>query len=1070
MRALALHARSLDEAGYRAARSALDTEDPDDRATALFLATVRRDGEAVGLALRDPLLRRRAMSAAIRVPVPEPALLAQALSPVRAVRHDVHSVLRLSRRRALADRFLPQVHARYGDDDAARLLPACSPDTVDAWLPRLTAVPSSVLHRLARTAPLALAAHLVRTRPDDNADPMLVYGFDRSHAGTVDVLARDPAATALLLERAPGLLTLRAARTLLRRPAELAAALRSSALRELSIAPGPLSRKARRALGACPPEDVVLLAEALHVVHDWGVWGGEEPLLALLPPEERRRAVERRLEDEETGAAEVAGPVAALAPADRAEAVGRLLDGPGRRASHHRAELLSLLPPEGAEGPLGELSSADRPHERMEAWEGLLRCVVREGDPRGYARILLSCERAWHDQEPVRRRVLEAAGDAPAGLLRAAPYAALRDAVMTTTQSHDTTPHALDAAARWLRATVAALARCGGTERAAEVVDLLLRVLGDPRREGRIAPLDLDEETARAVAEHCGTQPGPGLVVLGELLARHLAALPALDTALGRLALAEPHGARGRRAAALRLADPATRDARCAELLAAAPALVAVPEVWSTLARRRTDLVDAVLGSGGLPPHWAPVERRLTLGRWLPHQRTLLDARLARIAADDGAPLDRRTDATALLGDPAALRELVATGPQPVAAAACLALGERAAATGGTAAHPGVLDLLLERAVTGGVRGRAAARGVQALLAAGDDRDAVVCFGALLADTSASVGGRKAAARELAARPSPAALTALLAGWDAPDQHRDVHAALVAPLVEEVDRPGVADRLAARLHHRAVRERVVAATPRRAGAAQALRLFLARTAAGAEAGTAGAAAGALRGPAPESRDLRAVLVAAATDPERPEPVRIRLVELMCGWARSAPHRADLTAALGALADQALGAEPAGRREALRVLTTVGGAWGVRATEALDPLVYALERAGLRHTASRTAMKAALAALQAGEASPERWERWLALAQERPGCLDPLRGRVGGRRGTRTEPVAAVVAMLRGHGSVTAGLAAVQLVVRAGDRAGWAAPWPAELDLLRASPHPPVAEAALLADLARPASA
>lgn len=160
MRAIATHTRSLDEAAYRAAHAALDSGTPDDRVLALFLATVRRDLDAVADALADPLLRRHALSAAIRLPVPGQALEKLILDGPVAVRRNTYGVLRLSRRYALADRLVGEVHARHGDEDTARLLAACTPKTVRQWLGRLTRVPATVLHALARRAPGPVAEHL----------------------------------------------------------------------------------------------------------------------------------------------------------------------------------------------------------------------------------------------------------------------------------------------------------------------------------------------------------------------------------------------------------------------------------------------------------------------------------------------------------------------------------------------------------------------------------------------------------------------------------------------------------------------------------------------------------------------------------------------------------------------------------------------------------------------------------------------------------------------------------------------------------------------------------------------
>ncbi|MEV6077198.1 hypothetical protein AB0L80_19090 [Streptomyces sp. NPDC052069] len=1074
MRAIAEHTRSLDDEDYRAARAALDTADPDDRRLALFLAVVRRDLETVALALADPVLRPRALSAAIRLPVPEQALESLALGPLRAVRHDTYRVLRLSRRRALADRILPRVQELHGDEDAARLLPACTPDAVGQWLPRLSGVPQGILFTLTRTAPRALAAHLADRAPSDGRDQ---WEAARPRDGSRQLVSRltayDPAAGALLLERAPHLVTGPAALVLLREPAAVAASLRRTGTERVPLAPGPLSRRVRRALDACGPQDAALLADVLRVEHDIGgptdCWTTAEPLLALLPPAARRRAVEARLEGSRGRWTGLIGPVASLDPADRTEIAGRLLNGRAGRRAYPRTRIASLLPPAEAEPLLRELSAAHRPWERALAWAALLRCVNEHRDPQAYARVLLSCERAWHDQEEVRRTALLAAGAAHGPLLDAAPFAALRDAATTTVQSRDSTAQTLRAAEKWLRRTALRAVRAGDAERAAAVVGLLVQVLDDPRGSGDVRPLDMTGAGARAVWERCGTPRPAHVLLFAGLFARHLAQLPALDGAVGRAALDDPHGERGRRAAALLLADPVTRERRCAELLAADVSFVAVSEVWRTLSRRRTDLLDTVMGAD-LPSRWAPRQARAGLGRWLPRQRALLDAQLARVAADEDVPLRERADAAALLGDTEALYALVAGAPQPVAAAACGALGERAAERGGAAAHPRTLDFLLDRAGTGGVRGRAAMAGARTLLATVPDEEAVARFARMVRDTDGSVGGRKAAVRGLSALSSPNATAALLAGWDAPGQHRDVHAAMAGPLAARMDAPGIGERLAAQLHHPAVRERVLAARPDRAAAAGARYRFLARTVATAERSTAVQAAHALRGPGSADGPVRGTMAAVAGDPERPREVRGDALDLLCEWAVPGPRHGELVTVLGVLVAQARSGAPEERRAALWVLGEQNDAYRERPAGALDAVADALERAGLAHSASRVALTAALTALAVADASPERWERWLGLAGERPGHLDQVRDHR--RTPTNAQPVgaiAAVAGMLRAHGSVTAGLAAVHLVVRGGESTSWAQPWVDGLDALRASGHPEVAEAALLADLRRPVS-
>ncbi|WPW28026.1 hypothetical protein P6B95_12030 [Streptomyces atratus] len=1073
MRAVAEHTRSLDDTAYRAAHTALDGGNPDERRLALFLAVVRRDLDAVSRALDDPLLRPRALAAAIRLPVDEQALEKLALGDLRNVRHHTYRILRLSRRTALADRLLPQVHERHGDEDAARLLPACTPEAAEQWLPRLVQVPHGVLHALARTAPAALAAHLADRLPAGSADRSEHRGLrGRSRYLVNRLTARDPAAGLLLLDRAPHLVTGTATATLLRAPAAVLASVRRTGTERLPLAPEPLPRRVLSALAACTQEDVALLTGVLRVEsprepRSFRTHPAPEPLLTLLPPARRRRVVESRSADGLTDWRGELGGVASLAPADRAEIATRWLNGRAGRRTYPRSLIAALLPlPEG-EPRLRELACAHRPFERAAAWPALLECAALHGDPEEYARVLTSCERAWHDQEEVRRATLAAAGTVPDSLLDAAPYAALRDAAMTTVQSRDSTRASLVAAESWLRRTAVSAARRGDLDRAAEVVGLLIQVLADPRGSGTVRPLPLDREAAVGVWELGSPWSAGRLVLFGALFVRHLPHIPALDEAIGRAAaLGLSDGRQARRAAELWLADPVTREQRCAELLAADPLSVVVPVVWRTIARRRTDLLDTVLGSG-LPPHWAPRMRRSVLGRWLPRQRAALDAQLSRLAADEEVPLLERTDATALLGETGSLRLLAGTAPQPVAAAALTALGERAADSGGVPAHPETLDFLLGHAGTGGVRGRAAMTGVRAMLDTVPDDEAIARFSRVVMDVTGSVGSRKAAVRGLSALSSPTAFAAVLAGWDAPGQHRDVHATMVEVLVTRMDVAAVAERFTAQLHHAAVRERVMAARPDRPSAADALRRFLACTVATGEEASATAAVHALRG-TQVTAPVGEVVAVAVTDSGRPRGVRDEAARLLCEWATTEEGRSGLKGALDAVVSQVRSVDEGERRDALLVLDSLKRGYGQRPVAALDAVTEALRAAGLVHAASGVALSAALSSLtDSDEWTVGRWDRWLALAGERPGALDAIRYEWRGPRPVL--PIAAigtVVAALRARGSAVAGLAAVELVVRAGDNTRWADPWPDQLTALRDSEHPDVAEAALLADVRR----
>lgn len=300
---------------------------------------------------------------------------------------------------------------------------------------------------------------------------------------------------------------------------------------------------------------------------------------------------------------------------------------------------------------------------------------------------------------------------------------------------------------------------------------------------------------------------------------------------------------------------------------------------------------------------------------------------------------------------------------------------------------------------------------MRALLGTVPDDAAVALLSRVVRDVTGSVGSRKAAVRGLAERSSAAAFAAVLAGWDVPGQHRDVHATMAGVLATRMDAAGVAERFTAQLHHAAVRERVMAARPDRPSAADALAGFLAHTVATGEPVSAAAASHALLGRA-GTAPVRDAVAAAVTDSGRPSGVRGEAARLLCAWATTREGRSALKGALDAVVNQAGSADEEERWDALFVLDSLRRDFPPRPVAALDTVTEALREAGLVRTASGVALAAALASLaeadeadegdepapaMAAGAAVERWDRWLALAGERPGSPDAIRYDWQGRR-------------------------------------------------------------------------
>ncbi|MEU4092228.1 hypothetical protein [Streptomyces sp. NPDC026673] len=1057
MRAIAEHTRSIDDAGYRAAQAALASGDPDDRQLALFLAVVRRDLAWVTAALDDPLLRRRALAAAIRLPVPEEALARLALSGTRGVRHDTFRVLRLSRRHDLAARLIPQVRERHGDAEAARLLPACAPDTVAQWLPRLD-TPHGVLASLARTAPRAVAAHLVEAarQPWDHYSWYLVIRRNQQLAETV--ARRDPGAAVLLAEKATRLMTEEATAAALRRPRDLLAAVRRAALETLPLQATPLSRGVRRALRDLAPEELAALASVCRAPEGESGWqddlGAVDPLLALVPSGLRAALVRDRMPGPESREVPVRA-LAALEPGERAALLRPLVTAGTGRRDPSRLRFGTLLPLPEAEGLYRAAADSFATHVRQGAWPALLAAAAYHGDPVEYGRVFASCERAWHDQFTVRQAALAQAATAPARLLAAIPYEALRDAALTTVQSRDSTTYTLESAERLLRRVTLGAAARGDHARAAAVALLLAQVVVDPRRQGEKAPLAVDRPTARAIwSAATPDDAGGSLLGLAVLLERHTSALPGCDAFLARTALEDENPVMAARAAGVWLADPAEREERAARLLASGRPFAEVPRLLWTVVRRRTDLLEALLAAAGSGA-WVPRLPETAAGRWLPAQRAAFARRIAAVAGDPDVPMRQRADAAALLRDAPALRRLVAgEAPQPVVAAALSSLGR--------VADRSALGPLLEHAALGGVRGRAAMSALRRLLDGVPDAEALEWLGGIVRDPRAPVGSRKEAARALGERPGEAAFGLLLAAWDVPGQHRDVLAVLAAPFTRRLEHPGVTARLRGHLGYEAVREVVMGRRRDPLPAARvAYRHFLAdvvREGGVEEVVTAACAAlrdtGGARG---ADEVVAAALAAALADATRPQGERSAAGAALVGLARSESAVAELRSALRALVDQA----------ELRLLHGLATDRRGGPSVVHDAFAEALEQAGLPRAATRAAYEAAITAVREGDGGLTRWDRCLRLAGRHPNALGP-----GGSfylpDGER-EPLTALLDVARALGGRTgtlAGLLAVRLVRHGGSATGWADPWPAELDALRGHADPDVAEEALVVGVRR----
>ncbi|WP_046780159.1 hypothetical protein [Streptomyces yangpuensis] len=672
--AVTAHRLAARNGALRDLLTALDARGPYERRLAALAALT--GGELGHLAARlgdsDPVVRRYALRGARRLPVPDAAVEAAYDDAPAAVRADLARLLRDGRRTRLAERLALRARTAYGDRDAARLLPGCSPQFAAALLPELAGAlafedwgvlaarhPAAVLdhaerelaglpaqlrevwwkqHATALAAALPAAPERVldlleRHGPDNLPDP--VHG-GLGHLVAVDAerVARwyaDPARAGARWERTPG----------------------PAVMRQLVKADPPsLNRLGARwfhrgafttLLRSMPParrpafvDAVVAAAGPRPNVHV------HEEVLALLPAAERHARARAAIEGLGTGG-------------DR----GWGLWGP-----------LSLLPPaEARPGLLAALGTCDA-DDRGSLWAQLSLNAGYTRDPEEVAEILaLAAGRLVNERDPVRHDALAAFADLPAPLLVRALGAGAPAAGRSGAASLERL--CLDA----LRAR-----DCSeGTRNTLRT--LAVTLLGTaPGTPAGSAALRSAVRMLEALTAHTGTVDlGPegsiartgairaALDALGPWLDRataqgDIAPLLAFVTACGRRAHRIPE-LRHRLEQALRtcpdthfgdvaeawLADPATRGARVTELLAREPSVVFLPAVLAVLAAERTDLLDCALPEapppGGRFPAAGtarPLPPFRYADRWLPRQQEAAVRLAAAVVADTGRGLDER--------------------------------------------------------------------------------------------------------------------------------------------------------------------------------------------------------------------------------------------------------------------------------------------------------------------------------------------------------------------------------------------------------------------------------------------
>jgi hypothetical protein len=1066
------------------------------RELAAAVAAATGAGPHVAVALDDPSprVRGRVLRAALATPgLVDPATLVAAVTDgPRDLRLAVYRGLRrLARPAVPADELIGPVRERWGDAEAARLLPACATATVRALLPELAyavsnwsvvARPHPAVVREYVAAELAAAGvtrprwwarnpgpvtALARYAPGDLLDLCERWLTGRLPHGVVAnlgrILAHDTGRTVRLLLVDPDRARQVADMTLSRRVVARFMALPDAEIGALLHVTRRSRRFEARVLGGAAPSRREALFDAANAGRDLTAELVSDPVLTVLP-HARRHAEARRM----------------LALPTVRHNQGRVI------------QFSAYLPYAQARAALVPLTGGTDADERAAAYGALIRAAAGSRDRASVTDLFSHLGRVRNERDPVRMPVLRALASVRTDLFDPADPAVregldqlVRDAIDARDQSYGTR----EAVQRLVfgvlteAATQPATGPATGRPVAAPLLTWAFDAVERLTVLSYAATAISDWRQLRRGREHevfarirpwlvAAVERGQPAAALGvaRALGRRAWHLPDLQALVEAATRAADDGVI-RQAVGLWLEPPSTRTARAAALVGRDESYVTLRPVLDTLARRRTDLVDALIlagrplrgrfGTAGA--RWIPdIDGRVVAG-WTP-ARIRRYADLLRLGVDDGdlqvwsrASLARLL---AALAGPAAVTDLLASPEVPVAEGALGGLGA-------CEAPLEALPVLLDHA--GGDRARVAIFAAGRCVRRIRPRDLTVALTAALHARRITV--RKEAVRLLALARPPGAVDALLAAWQRADLHRDVRIALVTALREWPADPrawAVLDGAAAH------GERGLALSLASVGA-QSLPVVYRHRFAAVVRGLARhpdprvvrAAHTALRDWAPYDPGCVDDLAAAVTDltPGREWSNAVWSLSVVEVWGQAPGVLSRTTAALVRLSTTDDDAQPTRdlpARQRLRRLVEllVGNAGALR-----------------RH---RGEAQSTIGALRADPSfTPEAATLAAALAWPGPalaGDLATVADLLAGLPATTTAVIAGIplhqwpgldadsldnaASTLARRTDVPAGLLAVALVATVGAEAGWPAPWREHLRALRRHPGAEVRHAAL----------
>ncbi|MFC0438340.1 hypothetical protein [Kutzneria buriramensis] len=980
-----------------------------------------------------------------------------------------YRALRGSKSLAWGDSVLSSVRERFGDHEAAAVLPACDTETVAALLPELDfAVPN--MEALALRHPTVVLDHLRRRLTEagetERADVWTRYG-----AAVRSLLRHDVGQVLELLEQRGPVTGLppgagRWLVMLAKAEPERAAAILGDPGRRIRFDP---SRGLCQALRQA--SDTALAALVRAAIGDVRL----TTLLRRFPPSQRAELLDGALGGRDIVAAGLPVSVLDLLPWPARHAHARRLLTTRRVADDPQLllEVTARLPWAEAEPVLRARTARPVAAEREHAYPLLIGAAAATRDPATVGRALASLTRLPNEQDPVRRTAMQAIAAIPLWLLAASDLPQLEKIATDALDARDTswiTRRAVESVAM-------GLVRHGAVTTDSAVVDCGLRILELAGGHNRTLNLrDLNRNLPRG-AEHAVFEVLRPRIAADARVDRHDLAL-ALAQGLHRRAWAMPdlqdylaaavtaaadHTVR--QAIDLWLAPPATRSERVEAVFDRDPSTITVHSVSNAISGRRTDLLDRVLGR---PLHGRFVNRGVqlvpifpgSLRNWLPRQTALYATLLADLATAPGKSVWERTAAVRRLGS---LPGVGADAVRPFLADGEVAVVETAlAALAWTDRPDRVLGELLGYADTDRARVAvyAATRCARSVAPA-----------ALLAALRPVLAGRKVTSRKEAVRlvaehRVPGAVDELTALWADPDLHRDVRRGIVSAARWLLDD----SRMWTVLADAATAEPAVAAAltdARTFTVAEPYRArygVLVRTVAGhPDPDTARAGLTAWPAWAAWDRDGAASLVTVSCDLDSTATWRVAvdgLITISALTGDAAPLRAVATTLAGvddvAGPDRDLPAHQRLRYVAESLVSRVG-----MSGEALRLVTQALSEVLVGFADHRAdGLALAVAALpRRGDLLPAL--RGIAAVADRPVLAWRVTDRLAGWLAAHGTERPSLLDTARDLSPTAAGaLLAVGIADKAGPRAGWSAPWRDLVLALRENADPDVRERAL----------